>query len=766
MGQKLEKPSEKDGDQSGQVGETEGSAVAGGQDENRQQDNGSLGQLNVSSQASGRAALHTLQDARTDPQIGRPISAQGQPDTRREQGGGLRGSQSVNRTGGQTQTVPSPEEIRPTPAKRRSAESEAAGCGATAAMEEQGGQKHSGLRGPGRDARCNPITEEDFVVLDNGNETSAVSEAGTPLGRTQPHPARRVEKGQSNLSQPSGKVLQQQAAKATSRGGNADVPSTSAGSLEAQRNRSLPIAALEGETAQRGAEVTGGRCRLKAASYVSGAAEREQDGRAVSDSAMERPKALGERSPRIKRAGAARTGPVSLPSEDDSRRSSREPERDPPELLGSGIVLERCEPLPRPSLLARRDGETQREIACLKRESELVSYSAVVAPPPSARWLPERDLPEASQRQEPAAATTDSCSSNQAAESREKPRPKGPPPPVAKKPKNPFVKLKTAQLMSGEVQRRGKDHLRSEERVRRRHTFHFNKDAPWLAARNQDMCTLWDERGAYVAPSGRRPLSVDLSPWEQGSLECMDDQYGDMIDFDYCTRMGKLSPDVELQDLDMMQRRIFFERRSRFRSSAPQPPPPPPPVARKPPSSFASTETLHLPESLPDSEVLRTNPELCSEAREIPSAVQSERLSPRAEIRSCRRDNREIVADCRASKEEESGSEVGSYKPVAEIVKEKNQLQKNPGRVKADADKAQVRVTEQSSSVRVSQMKNAFDVPKKSRERQAEVQSSPKKGKNLGAVVDSHRRVSASCDGGNRDLEGQKAHHINAWPRC
>lgn len=746
MGQKLEKPSEKDGDQSGQVGGTERPAAAE-PDENGQEENGSFGELNVSSQATGQVGLHTLQEARTDPQIGQPIRPQGQQDTRREAGGGVRESQRVRRTGGQTQTIPSPEETRPTPTKRRNPENKAAGCSGTVAMEEQGGQKHSGLASQGKGARCDPITEEDFVTLDDGNETSGSSggqvdvvfEARTPVGKPQSR-ARPQKEGQSNFSQSSGNVLQQHATKATSRGGNAKMPSTMAGSLEVQGNRSLPIAASEGETAQREAEVTGGRCRLKAASYVgaassrtSGKAEKEQNLRAASDSIMERQETQVERSPQIKIAGADRTRPVSRPSQDNSQGLSRETESDSPECLGSEIVLERCDPLLRPSLLGRREGEIQREIACLKRESELVVYSAVVVPQPLAHWLPERDAPEVSQSKE-MDASSDSCGSKEAVELREKPRVKGPPPPVPKKPKNPFVKLKTAQLMSGDVQRRGKDHLRSEERVRRRHTFHFNKDTPWLAARNQDMCTLWDERGTYVAQSGRRPLSVDLSPWEHGSLERMDDQYGDMIDFDYCSRMGKLSPDVELQNLDMMQKRIFFERRSRFRSSAPQPPP----VARKPPNPFASTETLHLPESVPDNDVLRTNNELCSERRETPPAVLSERLSPKADIRGSRRDNRENVIDCRASKDEESGGEVGSYKPVAEIVKEKNQLQRNQGRVKHDADKAQVRVTEQSSSVKVSQMKNAFDVPKKSRERQAEVQSSPKKGKNLRDVIDNH----------------------------
>lgn len=729
MGQKLEKPSEKDGNESGQLGGTE-RLVAVGQDENGQQDNGSFGELKVSSQATGQVGLHTLQEARTDPQIGQPIRPQGQWDMRREPGGGLRESQSVGGTGGQTQTLPSPQETRPTPTKRRNPDNKAAGCGGTVAMEDQNDQKDSRQGG-----KCNPITEEDFVEPNDSDKTNVSSrvqdemfETGASEGKPLSHAAQQVKEEQSNFRN----ILQQHATKATSRGGDTEVPSAPAGSLEAQGNRSLSIVGPEGETDQRVTEVTGSRCRLKAASYVGaarsrtrGEAEKEQNLRAASGSIMERHETLVKQSPQIKIASADRTDRVSLPSQDNSLGLSRET-GDTPENLRSGIVLERCEPLPRPSLSGRRDGKIQREIACLKRESELVCYSAVVVPPPLAHWLPERDAPEASQVKEQD-ATSDSSSMKKAVELIEKPREKGPPPPVPKKPKNPFVKLKTAQLMSGDVQRRGKDHLRSQERVKRRHTFHFNKDAPWLTARNQDMCPLWDERGTYVVPSGRRPLSVDLSPWEHNSLECMDDQYGDMIDFDYCARVGKLSPDIELQDLDMMQRRIFFERRCRFRSSAQQPPP----VARKPPNPFASTETLHIPESVPDNDIIGANQELCPERREIHQVVRSERLSPKADFLSSQRDYRENVAERRANKDEESSGEVGSYKPVAEIVKEKNQLHRTQGCVKSDTDKAQVCVTEQSSSVRVSQMKSAFDVPKKPRERQAEVQSSPKKGKTL-----------------------------------
>lgn len=281
--------------------------------------------------------------------------------------------------------------------------------------------------------------------------------------------------------------------------------------------------------------------------------------------------------------------------------------------------------------------------------------------------------------------------------------------------------MKTAQLMSTDVQKRGKDHLRSEERVKRRHTFHFNKDLPFNPPTNQDMCVLLDERGTYAMPTNKRPLSVDLSPWEHLSLGHMDDRYGDMIDFDYCVRMAHLSPEEDLQNLDMLQRRVFLERRSRFKSS---PPPPPPPVAKKLPKIFTSTETLCTPEVSPDNEIQRPKP-ACSGKREIYSEQPSERVG------NDNRGNRKDIIHYSGDRDAGSGSEAGSYKPVAEIIKETNQMQRHQTRVKPDIVKAPVRVAEQSPSVKVSQIKNAFDVPKKSKERPQEVQPPPKKGKKV-----------------------------------
>ncbi|XP_026212323.1 coronin-1C-A isoform X1 [Anabas testudineus] len=227
------------------------------------------------------------------------------------------------------------------------------------------------------------------------------------------------------------------------------------------------------------------------------------------------------------------------------------------------------------------------------------------------------------------------------------------------------------------------------------------------------MCVLWDERGTYTVPTNTRRLSFGLNPWEHFSLKHMDDRYGDMIDFDYCGRIAKLSPDEELQNLDMLQRRVFLERRPRFKSS-------PPPVANKTSTPFASTETVHAPEVTSDKETMKP---ACAGKREIYPEPLSERVSP--QVDHAKYGNRKDVTYHRRVRDAGNASEVGSYKPVAEIVKQTNQMQKHQDRAKSEG--AKVQMTEQSPSVKVSQMKNTFDAPKKSKERPQDVQLAPKK---------------------------------------
>ncbi|KAK2819137.1 hypothetical protein Q5P01_024698 [Channa striata] len=404
-----------------------------------------------------------------------------------------------------------------------------------------------------------------------------------------------------------------------------------------------------------------------------------------------------------KRAKAGVTGSSNIKKEEDQAfctevdyhsLKAKPQSSETPELQENlSISLEQCDCLP---LLLNEECDGKTQVATSKRESELVCLSAVISPPPLTHLLPMKDTSLATQCD----TSTDSSQmaqdaapfdSNEGSVPKEKPKVKGPPPPVPKKPKNPFIKLKTAQLMSTEVQKKGKDHLRSEERVKRRHTFHFNKDPPHCAPSNQDMCLLWDERGTYTVPTNIRRLSIGLGAWEHLSLGQMDDHYGDMIDFEYCERVAKLSPDEEPQNLDMLQRKVFPEERSRCKIS-------PPPDAKK------EKEFVHIPEVTPEKE-FKTEKRACPGKREV-----YPELLPESRVRDAG-----------------NSSEVGSYKPVSEIVKETNQMQRHQSRVKPERAKTLDRVTEQSPIVKVSQIKTTFDVPTKPRERPPEVQPAYKK---------------------------------------
>ncbi|KAF6733290.1 hypothetical protein FQA47_000876 [Oryzias melastigma] len=128
------------------------------------------------------------------------------------------------------------------------------------------------------------------------------------------------------------------------------------------------------------------------------------------------------------------------------------------------------------------------------------------------------------------------------------------------------------------------------------------------------MCLLWDERGTYTLPTNFRRLSADLSPWEQLSLEYMDEQYGDMIDYDYCIRMAQVpQEEEEAQSMDMLQRRMFLERRSRFKYPTSS-------SVRKNTHPFASTETLPIPDVPNHNQPLK--PEMFSATRTSEPALQ------------------------------------------------------------------------------------------------------------------------------------------------
>lgn len=661
MGQTLEKLPGRDGEpseDSPQRPADPDAVEAAGQEASRGQDSSSWGGL-------GGVLTGNAQDT----QIGQPIGCLGQQDQARgEQRGGVRESWRFARTPGELKTFLSFRERRQHSNHSQNSKSKAVACPGTAAMEEQSnGRRPEGARETfGADAQsgsptasCDLANEDGFIAShedQTDGERNIMLAGGTRATVAEHHAPREKDRRKSDAGWPA--------------------------AAGAEADKSPAAACFEREMGQHLDEVTGGRCWLKAVSHA-GAAHTETTGEAEQPSRnhLGQKAAPGARARRTESPGetaaeggrgpgrqsgfagaVSRRASADMAARPEMSPGSRRAAEPPPQVHLSleilSVPLEEAGPLPCGPM----------QTASLKRESELVCFTAVVSPPPLTCQRPDGD------------GSPGPCDSGDTSV----PRAKGPPPPVPKKPKNPFIKLKTAQL--SEAQRRCKD-LRPEERIRRRHTFHFNQDAPWMAAKTQDMCSQWDQRGPYVAPTGSRPLSVDLSPWERG---CLDDQYGSMIDFDYCERIERLSPDEDLPNLDMLQRRVFLERRSKFRSTP------------LPPSPIATREPERARQAAP--------------ATEFSPAHQPE-------VRS------EVSNHRRHSSADGGGGEADSFKPVAELIKATNQMQKHQSRVKAEGAKPLLQLGEQGPSVKVSQMKNTFDAPKRTKERPAEIQSSPKKGK-------------------------------------
>ncbi|XP_029371133.1 uncharacterized protein LOC115051697 isoform X2 [Echeneis naucrates] len=814
MGQKLERLSEKDEESldnsecSAQTVETQQSEIME-QDESRHQDDGSfvtpqiIGEIRgISGIVAGHAG-HRVISARTDPQTGQPIMPlhhQKHPlNTTGERGGGAKQSQWVTQAAEESKTLLNPTVTRQTSTKKQGSEHKAVASTWTTVMEEQQKGKKSD---PGcsmlasnsqsrtQTASCDPINDEDFVLLETDETWMSSDRGSNPFGNrmktenrqsyvTRAEEDSSVTHGNNYLPQPSTKIPQERVS------GNQRPSETILVTTDSVEAR----ASFHSEMGQRLAEVTDSRCRLKGVSVGAAHAETTERGKAEKErstndhskrpisvhtnkqlpstqnysssdlenklqeeggreeavclresqnrekddhnSGFTAPKTQRDQSCQNRFAGVvskrAKTGNLSCKKEDREDFSTaadfhhpqaKPPNSEIPQLQDHlSFSLEQCNVIPSLPLPGKEGCDENIQIASLKRESELVCFSAIITPPPLIHLLPEKDTEMATGCNANTAtlqkAPDSSGDSKGESMPKEKPKVKGPPPPVPKKPKNPFIKLKTAQLMSTDVQRRNKDHLRSEERVRRRHTFDFYKDLPRNTPLNQDMCLLWDEKGTYTMPTNIRRLSVDVGPWQNLSLEDMDDRYGDMIDYNYCARIAKLSPDEDPQNLDMLQRHVFLERRSRYKSS-------PPTVAKKPPNPFASTENLYMPEDTSDLETHRHEPP-CS----VKPEIYPDRISVQVNSGHGNSGDRKAVTDRRTDMDAASG--VGSYKPVAEIIKETNQMQRHQGRVKPEGAKAQIQVAEQSPSVKVSQMKNAFDIPKKSKERPPEVQPSPKK---------------------------------------
>ncbi|XP_055729992.1 uncharacterized protein LOC129818264 [Salvelinus fontinalis] len=426
-----------------------------------------------------------------------------------------------------------------------------------------------------------------------------------------------------------------------------------------------------------------------------------------------------------------------------------------PQLItaSSSCSLEQCNviPLPPLSVPTLEDSDGQRQVVSMQMESQPVCYIAVITPPPIIHILPEREmestLPTQQNNSMDFTQTEDKATSGASIDpyvAGERLKPKGPPPPVPKKPPNPFVKIPAAKTCCLDEQKICDDYYHKEEekkkKKKRRHSHQVNKENACDTA-PQDMCVLWDNTGAaYTVPSNMyTPDNFDFS--QRQRTPTREEKYRNIIDFDAWAQMVKrAAEEEEPKQLDMLDGQPFLEKQAKFKG-------PPPPVPKKPQKPFVPLETVSISEDITcpseDEEIRELEQALCKRMEcdeEDDPEPHADTVSTDVRWKNFDHSDRRIHSGLVEPRYRDTVSEheTETYRPVAELIKETNRMHqriKHADWTKPLAAKSMIRhadraklltamsiagAVDQGQSLKVSQMKKAFDVTKKSAEKPPE----------------------------------------------
>ncbi|KAL0965640.1 hypothetical protein UPYG_G00283850 [Umbra pygmaea] len=425
-----------------------------------------------------------------------------------------------------------------------------------------------------------------------------------------------------------------------------------------------------------------------------------------------------------------------------------------PQLITASPQLEHCNVIL--SMPGFEDNNEQRQVGTMQKEREPVCYIAVITSPPLTQLLTENGSKRAPLTEHNSSMDftqtedrTNLDASLDPSVSTERPKPKGPPPPVPKKPKNPF-KIPAAKTSSTDEQKTMDDCYHRKKK--KRHSHEVNKQsAPDRAAR--DMCVLWDDTGTpYTVPSdvyttdNFYPTDDSL---HQQRTPTREEKYRNIIDFNAWAQMVKQAAEEEKpKQLDMLDERSFLKKASELKG-------PLPPIPKKPQHQF-------VPEMGPTSEVIAwplRDQEMQEQEQGLCERMEDDDLEPKPDKDSknvCCRDLSE-QSDCRVSGLAKLGrskvvaeTDTQTYRPVDELVKETNQMyqrishaeQTEPlatkslirraAKTEPPAARIESRATKciagtVNQSLKVSEMKKAFDVTKRPAETTPVINPEPKK---------------------------------------
>ncbi|KAK2912036.1 hypothetical protein Q8A67_004169 [Cirrhinus molitorella] len=356
--------------------------------------------------------------------------------------------------------------------------------------------------------------------------------------------------------------------------------------------------------------------------------------------------------------------------------------------------------------------------ASLQREKEPLYFTAVITPPLQIRTFPDQEARESSDvshlyvpHAEIQSMIPDILPEDAQAE--KKAKIKGPPPPVPKKPKNPFKKAaagrkESASHSTDEPSRYSDLLLRNIKMGRRQAAMQSVEDlnshtcldmSPYYNESPFYMCVSLEPEAADIPRYYIVPYDEIVAPDCENSIETVDDK--------------------ELAEMDMSQLRPLLKKKAKIKG-------PPPPVPKKPQNTFAKTDTeKNEPRKDSDPEILE---QLLKYGRRDSESYMMD-IEDEEQSKPTAGPTRYPYAACRIPSSDSSASEeneLSRYKPVSELIRDNNKIQ---GKVihhsRTNIMEARPDVTIGSQSLKVSQMKRAFDVQTSSHK--MERRSSPKK---------------------------------------
>ncbi|XP_048043760.1 uncharacterized protein coro1cb isoform X2 [Megalobrama amblycephala] len=364
-------------------------------------------------------------------------------------------------------------------------------------------------------------------------------------------------------------------------------------------------------------------------------------------------------------------------------------------------------------------GDTARvtQKASLQREKEPLYFTAVITPPLQIHAFPDQEARKSSDishmyvpHTEIQSMIPDVLPADDQTE--KKAKIKGPPPPVPKKPKNPFKKAIGSKKSSHSIEEPSEylDLLLKNIKMDRRQAALQSAEDFNTHASSLDMLPYYIESPSCMCMS-IEPEAADIPRYYLAP-------YNEIVALD-CDNLIETVDDRELKEMDMSQLRPLLKKKAKIKG-------PPPPVPKKPQNPFAKTDTEKI-QSSKDSGVENVEHPLKYGRRDSESYMMD--TKDEEDTKPTAVPTRYPHAACRIPSSDSSASEeneVSRYRPVSELIRDSNKVQEKViHHSRTNVMEARPVVAVGSQTLKVSQMKTAFDV--QTSPHKMERRSSPKK---------------------------------------